>query len=130
MQSTQQNIDVTSVINLQTNCLALYKANSSNADSTFTFCNVAVFGKPNSDKQRILSLITGLSGTNLLLSRTLHISYKHTKKINDYVRLGGFGSATYKVKNLNKRLLDENDDDTYFPFKIDVFSNKVMRECY
>jgi hypothetical protein len=122
-------IDLTVPINISVNSLAGLPAGDSKSGYTYAFPKIIVKGKNNAIKQKFLSDITGLNDTNFLISIDLLITFHNSISNKDFVRLGGLGNNTYKLKNLNKRLSDESLEGYLDkPILIDVFSKNIARE--
>ncbi|AYV78520.1 MAG: hypothetical protein Edafosvirus16_19 [Edafosvirus sp.] len=123
-------LDPEKPVHLNITCLAVqpFQMDEVKLGYAHVFPKVIIVGKNSSQKQNFLKLITGLYDTDLLFSRNLELSFHKSNEPNEYVKMGGFGGNTYKLKNLNKRIVDENKDVIYKPFKIQIYSKKIQRE--
>jgi len=115
-------------VSLANTCFAFVGTGKlTDTNSRLIFPDIIFGGCDSTKKQKMLSTLTGLTETNLLFSRILEISFHSTEETNDFVKMGGFGSNTYKLKSLHNRLLDENKDNSADPFPIQVYSHNVKR---
>jgi diadenosine tetraphosphate (Ap4A) HIT family hydrolase len=92
------------------------------------FPRIVIIGDDTGRKQQLVTQITGLD-VNWVSSRKLEITFHKTNEKKDFVKMGGFGGNTYKVKNLIKRLVEEDKDPIDKPFKVAIYSPNVKREC-
>lgn len=128
IEFTQQ--DTNAPIRLNPTCLASCAKGLYDIEQGYhyIFPKIIIMGTNSTRKQKVLKILTGLSNTNLLFSRKLKLSFHCSNEKNDYVKVGGFGGNTYKLKNLNKRLAEENIECTDKPFKIELYSKNIKRE--
>lgn len=126
----ETKISIEEQICLNSTCLALNATGLAKVEigSDYIFPKIIVKGKESIKKQKVLTNLSGLSNTNLLFSRILELSFHKSNEANNYVKMGGFGGNTYRLKNLNKRITLENMDDDKKSFKIELYSQSIKRQ--